>query len=112
MLTNVDLPKELYIYLLALADDVNVTKALRSVSKTAHASYDYFKLLLNQPMFIYYHPHIWGVCEQQPDLKKLNEDYHKIWYTHSHGTNTDSPGRSMKFKTTVYKLYDLFNNYL
>ena len=108
---NLDLPKELYICILCLADDVSITKSLRSVSKKAYtASYDYFKLLLKQPIFIH-HVCVWHLSNEVPDFW-MNEDYLLNGPSHGHGNNANTPNRSMCFKTTVHSLYDTFNRYL
>ena len=47
--------RELYLSFFILADNLEVTKSLRAVSKTAYnASYDYFKLLIRTPILINY----------------------------------------------------------
>ena len=64
-----DLPREIYLYIFILADSLEATKVLRSVNKTAwHASYDYFKILLNKPVFITY-DHEWFIHNDNTEMK-------------------------------------------
>jgi hypothetical protein len=99
-----DLPKELYIYIFYLADDINSTKSLRSVTKTAYnASYDYFKLLLKEHVFVYYHLQ-WCISQDSKILEKLKNDI--SWSVICHGNNTNSPNKSMIFKITISDFYN------
>jgi hypothetical protein len=67
-MNNLDLPKELYVYIFVLADDLNSTKALRSVSKTSYnASYDYFKVILREPIIIAYNEAHWYLYDTRTD---------------------------------------------
>ena len=48
-----NLPRELYVIIYQLTDDIDVTKSLRLVNKKLYdASYDYFKMLLKMPVII------------------------------------------------------------
>ena len=106
ILTNVDLPKELYLSIFVFADDIKITQLLRLVSKTAHiASYDYFKILLRKDIFVYHH-YRWYVADEDPRLKL--KDPMPDWAFISHGNNADTPNKSMIFKTTVKNLYNTF----
>jgi hypothetical protein len=104
-----ELPKELYIYIFCLTDDINSTKSLRLVSKTAYtASYDYFKLLLKEHIFIYYH-HQWCISKD-PNTKTLLAKQKlepPSWAFFCHGDNTNSPNKSMIFKTTIRDFYTI-----
>lgn len=64
-----DLFKELYLYIFILADDLDTTKSLRSVSKTAwSASYDYFKLLLGEPIIMNFHKLTWYINSTRKEI--------------------------------------------
>ena len=110
-----DLLNELYIYIFILADDVNSTKVLRSVSKTAYsASYDYFNLVLREPIFIY-HNYKWEISIKDPNIKELvekrkHEDV-PAWARFCHGGDSDTPNKAMIFKTNIKDLYKTFNHY-
>lgn len=48
-----ELPQELYVYLYEFTNDVQATKTLRLVCNVAYkASYDYFKILLREPIMV------------------------------------------------------------
>ncbi len=103
------IPKELYVYIFVLADDLDSTKSLRSVSKMAYnASYDYFKSLLRGDIFIYHH-HRWLISNKDLDMKEVRKDLCQSPF--SHGRNTDTPNKSMIFKTNIRDLYNTFNKY-
>ena len=110
-----DLPKELYLYIFILADDLNSTKALRLASKTAYyASYNYFKLLLRDHVFIYYN-YKWCFSNKDPNMKEILEKQKNepvpAWASFCHGDDSNSPGKPMVFKTTISNLYNTFYNY-
>jgi hypothetical protein len=50
-----ELPKELYILMFILGDDVEITKILRTLCKLSlSASYDYFEILLKKDIILYH----------------------------------------------------------
>lgn len=48
-----ELPKELYIHIFILGDDIEITKTLRSLCKLSYdASYDYFKIITKKSIIV------------------------------------------------------------
>jgi hypothetical protein len=63
-----ELPQELYVYLYEFTNDVKDTKALRLVSNTAYkASYDYFKILLREPIMVKCNRAAWFLGTKEVD---------------------------------------------
>jgi len=97
-----DLLKELYLYIFVLADDLDTTKSLRSVSKTAwSASYDYFKILLRKPIIITFHKLLWFIDSNREEVDRLN-----LWEPTSWCQNIDHR-KYISFQITTK---DLFTN--
>ena len=60
-----ELLSELYLYILILADDVNVTKKLRILTKRSlFACDEYHKLLLNQKIYINFDSYNWTLSNE------------------------------------------------
>lgn len=57
---SMELPVELYIYILGLSDDVRVTKSFRLLTKTAlSATHYYHKIILSMPIHCGYNGNYW-----------------------------------------------------
>lgn len=92
------LPKEIYIEIFLIADDVEITKVLRCVCKLSlTASYDYFKILLRIPIIIYYDTDQWFLGEKGNVIK----------YHHCH----PKINKSISFQTTIRELNNSLKQY-
>lgn len=109
---SLDLPKELYLYIFVLADDLDSTKSLRSVSKTAcSASYDYFKLLLREPIFINDDDLNWYIFNNNANMSEIikkQEVQGTRKYQPCHQKTTID--KSLAFKTTISDLFRALNS--
>jgi len=67
---------ELYIYILILTDDVNITKKIRNLTKTSLFACDqYHKLLLNQKIYINYDSYNWNLSKIDTIIKNVTKNH-------------------------------------
>ena len=67
---------ELYLHILILADDVNVTKKLRILTKqTLFACDQYHKLLLNKKIYINFDSYNWSLSNTDNFIKNITKNH-------------------------------------
>lgn len=72
---TMEVPTEMYLILFVMADELDVTKALRTVSKSSlKASYYYFKIILNQPLRIKFDGWWWKIIDDFKSDEELQSD--------------------------------------
>jgi hypothetical protein len=92
---NIQLPKELYIYIYIISDDVTITKNLRLLCKLSYnASYDYFKIIIRRSIMIYYDTGQLFINEKK-NIKDLVHYHNPI-------------SRPISFNITISNLYNSF----
>jgi hypothetical protein len=94
-----EIPKDIYFYIIRLMDNVDVTKGIRSLCKMGLlASQDYHTLLLREKVNIH--------CEQGEWIlhKEENVKYGSDYYSHWHPVF----GESITFNITQKDLYKSF----
>ena len=71
-----ELLPELYLYILILADDVNITKKLRRLTKTSlFACNQYHKLLLNQKIYINFDSYYWSLSNIDNIINNVTKNH-------------------------------------
>jgi len=71
-----ELPAEIYIYIIILADDVNITKKLRALTKTSYISCNiYHRLLLNQKIYINFDSYNWTISNKDNIIKNITRNH-------------------------------------
>jgi len=101
---NNNLPQELYLHILFLADDINVTKKLRILTKLSlKATDEYHRILLNTKINIHFNVNEWKISDLdntqlQESIKKKEIADHSCLLI---GSTVEFFDRPAAFKTTI-----------
>jgi len=103
-----ELPKELYLHILFLADDIAVTKKLRILTKLSlKATDEYHRILLNTKINIHFDVNDWMISDLND--KQLLQKIKDKEYVH-YGRQLCGPDpfdKPAAFKTTIKNLYNI-----
>lgn len=107
-----ELLPELYLYILILADDVNITKKLRILTKQAlYACNEYNKLLLNQRIYMNFDSYYWALGNEDNFIKNITKNHSHHFTVESVMLFTSNAKIDMVFQKIVKYNHEYLDRY-
>lgn len=103
-----ELPEELYLHILFLADDIDITKKLRGLTKLSlKATEEYHKILLNTKVNIHFNVDKWMISDLN-DQQLLQSIKNKEYVCYGRLLCGPDPfDKPVGFKTSIKNLYKI-----
>jgi hypothetical protein len=107
-----ELPPEIYVHIIILADDVNITKKLRALSKTSLMSCNiYHKLLLNQKIYINFDSYYWTISNKDTIINNVTKNHSEHFILESLKLLTSNINIDSAFQKIVKYNHEYLDDY-